>query len=233
MCECDSTCHDLECCVQNGASFQVHQEPINPPHTSSSSSSCYQSPPKQPVPPPHSHTHSHTPPSFNSTSISQQQQQQQQQPPAAQPTVDTTTIPHLTLMQYGLPSNSTATALPPGYLALPYSSLQDMQLQMHQPHQSVVPMPTHVQLGGGIPVVKPVMTADSVLGLNPALQVMGGVPIQQAHLAQLPVAAHGTNPAIMQAPSAVCSWVAPVPVMNSCIVNNPFQPGVMAAPWVK
>ena len=98
-------------------------------------------------------------------------------------------------------------------------------------------MPAQIQLNGAIPVVKPMMTmADSVLGFNPALQVVGGVPVQQAHLAQLPMAAAahaGGNHAIMQAPSAVCSWVAPVPVMNSCVVNNPFQPGVMAAPWVK
>ena len=214
--------------MQNGASFHVQQE-LNPSHPSTSSFSS--SPPKQPVPPPHSHTHNHTPPGTSTS------QQQQQPPVVTQPTVDTSSIPHLTLMQYGLPSNSTATALPPGYVALPYTSLQDMQLQMHQPHQSMVPMPTHVQMSGGIPVVKPMMQtmADSVLGLNPAIQVVGGVPMQQAHLAQLPMAAaaHGGNPTIMQAPSAVCSWVAPVPVMNSCIVNNPFQPGVMTAPWVK
>lgn len=225
-------------------SFQVHQELVNPAPssiTSSSSSSSSQSPPRQqPVPPSRGPTHSHTPPSFNSTSISQKQQQQQQTT-LAPPTLDSNTVPHLALMQYGLPNNSTATALPPSYLALPYS-LQDMQqLRMHQqPHQSMVPMPTHVQLAQG--GIQPMMTvADSVLGLNPApLQVVGGVPLQQAHLAQLPAvaaaAAAGTggNPtAIIQAPSAVCSWVAPVPVMNSCIVNNPFQPGVMAAPWVK
>lgn len=91
--------------------------------------------------------------------------------------------------------------------------------------------------------------ADSIVGINPTapgggsggggggcVQVMGtaaaGLSLQQQHMAQLAMA-HG-NPAIMHGPSAIAgSWVAPVPVMNSCVINNPFQPDAMAAPWVK
>ena len=90
---------------------------------------------------------------------------------------------------------------------------------------------------------------DSIVGLNPAapgggggggggcVQVMGtaaaGISLQQQHhMAQLAMA-HG-NPTIMHGPSALSgSWVAPVPVMNSCVINHPFQPDTMAAPWVK
>ena len=92
--------------------------------------------------------------------------------------------------------------------------------------QSLVPMPTHpVQF----PVVKPVMTlSDSMIGLNPGIQVVGGVPLQQAQLAHLAIGHSNPNAGMMQG-----SWVTPVPVMNSCVINNPFQPGIMAAPWVK
>lgn len=149
-------------------------------------------------------------------------------------------------MHYSLPSGhsaavaaaTAAASLPPGYLTLPYSSLHDLQMGMHQ-NPSMVPIAAHIQLNnGGIPLVKPIMTlSESMIGLNhPGIQVVGGVPLQQAQLAQLSMG-HG-NPsamatAMMQAPSAVGSWVTPIPVMNSCVIDNPFQPGTMAAPWVK
>jgi hypothetical protein len=140
-------------------------------------------------------------------------------------------------MQYSLPQTTQAAAaaasLPPGYL-VPYPSL-DLQLRMNpHPHQTM--LPAHIQLGSGaIPVM-----ADSIVGLNPApsgggVQVVGtaaGIPLQQQQMAQLAMA-HG-NTAIMHGPSAMAgSWVAPVPVMNNCIINHPFQPDTVAAPWVK
>jgi len=82
--------------------------------------------------------------------------------------------------------------------------------------------------------VKPIMTiSDSVIGLNPALSVMGGVPIHQAQLALAHSNPHsGIGATVVQGPP-LGSWVAPIPVMNSCVISNPFQPGVMPAPWVK
>ena len=204
--------------MQNGVStFHIH-----PAFSSSSSSSSSQSSPC------HSHTPPDLPPSF-STSTSQQQQQQQQQH-SIKPTIDTTTapqpVPHVALMQYSIPGTSTAN-LPQGYLAVPYSSLQDIQLRMQQPM-----LPPHMQLGTGMAAPVMTMASDSVIGLAPAgVQMMGG-PVQQAQLAQYAMAHGGSNPnaALMQGPG---SWVTPVPVMNSCVMNNPFQPGAMATPWVK
>ena len=85
-------------------------------------------------------------------------------------------------------------------------------------------------------MVKPVMTmSSSLIGLNPGggVQVMSGVPLPpQAQLAHVAMGGQ-SNAAVVQGPSAVGSWVTPVPIMNSCVINNPFQPGIMAAPWVK
>lgn len=82
--------------------------------------------------------------------------------------------------------------------------------------------------------MKPVMTmSDSVIGLNPP--VVGGVPLQQAQLTMAHSNPHAvaTATAVMRGPAGVGSWVAPIPVMNSCVINNPCQPGVIPAPWVK
>lgn len=83
----------------------------------------------------------------------------------------------------------------------------------------------------GVPVTKPVMSMDSIIGLNPGIPVLGGIPLHQA---QLVMGAHGNmNTAPMVQGTAMGSWVTPVPTMDSCVINNPFQPGTMAAPWVK
>lgn len=164
---------------------------------------------------------SHTP--FSTASSQHQQPHQQHQPLPPHSTVITSAPQgsQLTLMQYSLPHPHSNAAIPPGYLAMPYASLQDLQLRMHQ---SMLP---HVQLGSaGIPGMT--VPESSLIGMNPGFQVMAtaGIPLQQSQLA----VAH-SNAAVIQGPMG--SWVTPVPVMNNCIINHPFQPDTMATPWVK
>ena len=109
----------------------------------------------------------------------------------------------------------------------------------------------------GVSLVKPVgmdaiacgTTAEPLLSLNPAVAAAaanGATTIQMVnglHLQAGPFAGH-TVPlaAVAAAPSdlnnavfhsaASGQWMAPVPVVGSCIVN-PLQPGIMATPWVK
>lgn len=167
-----------------------------------------------------------------------------------------TSTPHLTLMQYNLPANTVvapaaaaaAAGYPPGYVAVPYSSMQELQMRMQQ---SLVPVPTQLHLSNGLQVMKPMMTmSESVVGLNLGVQMVGGLPpptLQQAQLAGIAAGAppaHTTNstsaaaamvqgPATVQEPATVGSWVTPIHGINSCVFNNPFQPGIMATPWVK
>lgn len=174
------------------------------------------------------HHHHHT----------QQQQQQQQQ--------------QLALLQmYGLPAASavpTATAMP-GYMAVPYSSVQEVQLRMHQLAVAANAATTGAaSLHPGVPLVKPVgmdgsIPAESLLSLNPAAATAGTVHmVNGLHLQAAPFAAAHTVPlaAVAAAPSdlnnamfhgaASGQWMAPtVPVVGSCIV----QPQIMATPWVK
>ena len=174
-------------------------------------------------------------PSMPVTAAQQQQQQQQQQ--------------QLALLQmYGLHAASavptTVPAAVPGYMAVPYSSMQEVQLRMHQ--LAAAANVTGASLHPGVSVVKPVGMdsvapgTESLLSLNPAgaVQMVNGLHLQAA-----PFAAH-TVPlaAVAAAPSdlnnavfhsaASGQWMAPVPVVGSCIVN-PLQPGIMATPWVK
>lgn len=205
----------------DGSSFRIHPN---------FSSTYFQSPSNLPQ--------SHAPPSSFSAVVSSQQPQHQP-PVPTQPTIVTSAphMPHLALMQYTLPQ-TTAANLPPGYLAVPYSSL-DLQLARMNPHPHQTLLP-HIQLGSG---AIPVMT-DSIVGLNPApsggggsggcVQVMAtaGMSMQQQQQQQMTqLAMAHNNAAIMHGPSVIAgSWVAPVPVMNS---HHPFQPDTMAAPWVK
>lgn len=166
-------------------------------------------------------------------------------------------MPHYTLMQYSIPPNhpvavtaaapslhpgylppnhpvavtaaaTAAPSIPPGYLALPYSSLQELQLiQQNQAMAVAAAGPTHIQLNaGGIPVI-------GIGGGCGNVQMIGGVPIQQAQLAQLGLT-HGIPPSTHHTAAIVPSSMGPsvggLPIVNSCV---PFHPGVMAAPWVK
>ena len=151
----------------------------------------------------------------------------------------------MALMQYNLPANLVTaapaavapTGYPPGYLAVPYSSMQELQLQMQQ---SMVPIQTQLQLNNRLQVMKPMMTlSDNSVGLNFGVQVAGGLPptLQQAQLAGMTadnLHGHTSNSsvtaAMVQAPAAVGSWVTPVHGVNSSMLNNPFQPCIMAAP---
>jgi hypothetical protein len=187
------------------------------------------------------HHHHHT---------QQQQHQQQQQQQLA------------LLQMYGLPAAAAPTAVPtaataavPGYMAVPYSSVQDVQLRMHQlavaANAATTGAAAAASLHPGVSLVKPVgmdgsggIPAESLLSLNPAgtVQMVNGLHLQAAPFAT--AAAH-TVPlaAVAAAPSdlnnavfhgaASGQWMAPtVPVVGSCIVN-PLQPQIMATPWVK
>lgn len=142
----------------------------------------------------------------------------------------------LALLQvYGLQPNM---ATVPGYMAVPYS-MQEVQLRM----QSFVPPSAVASLGGnaGIPLAKPAdgtpnqMAVDSSLNLN-SVQVMNGLHFQTPFTQSVPIAAatlapNDLNSVMMQGTAG--SWMAPVPVIGNCIINNPFQPGIMATSWVK
>ena len=163
---------------------------------------------------------------------------------------------------YGLPA-ATASAVPtaataavPGYMAVPYSSVQDVQLRMHQLAVAANAATTGAaaaSLHPGVSLVKPVgidgsgggVPAESLLSLNPAgaVQMVNGLHLQAAPFAA--ATAHTAVPlaAVAAAPSdlnnavfhgaASGQWMAPtVPVVGSCIVN-PLQPQIMATPWVK
>ena len=189
----------------------------------------------------HHHHHHHT----------QQHQQQQQQ--------------QLALLQmYGLPA-ATASAVPtaatatvPGYMAVPYSSVQDVQLRMHQlavaANAATTGAAAAASLHPGISLVKPVgpgmdgsgggIPAESLLSLNPAgtVQMVNGLHLQAAPFAAatahtVPLAAVAAAPSDLNNAvfhgAASGQWMAPtVPVVGSCIVN-PLQPQIMATPWVK
>ena len=171
-----------------------------------------------------------------SVAAAAQHQQQQQQ---------------LALLQmYGLPAAVPAAAMPGSYMAVPYSSVQEVQLRMHQ--LAAAANVVHP----GVSLVKPVgmdsMAAaaahgaaptESLLHLNPsggaaAVQMVNGLHLQAAPFASqtVPLAAvaaapNDLNNAVFHG-AASGQWMAPVPVVGSCIVN-PLQPGIMTAPWVK
>lgn len=206
------------------------------------------------------HLQQDSPPSHNPQQQPHHVQQHQQQaapltsntqpfPPQHTSTAPAiTSAPHLTFMQYNLPNNTVvataapppaATGYPPGYLAVPYSSMQELQLRMQQ---SLLPIPTQLHLSNGLQVMKPMMTmSDNVVGLNLGVQMVGGLPptMQQPQLAGIATCApigHTTassSAAMVQGPATIGSWVTPVHGVNSCVFNNPFQPGIMATPWVK
>ena len=99
----------------------------------------------------------------------------------------------------------------------------------------------HIQTlpNASISMVKPTTVNDSILSLN-SLPMLNALHVQQPPFAAqtVPIAAvapSDLNCALMQGGlTASGSWVAPgVPVIGSCIVNNPLQPGFVAAPWVK
>lgn len=164
----------------------------------------------------------------------QQQQQQQQQ---------------LALLQmYGLPAAVPAAPMPGSYMAVPYSSVQEVQLRMHQ-------LAAASNVHTGISLVKPVgmdsmargAATEPMLSLNPgggatAVQMVNSLQLQAAPFAAaaaghtVPLAAVAATPSDLN--NAVFhsttsgQWMAPVPVVGSCIVN-PLQPGIMTAPWVK
>ena len=166
-----------------------------------------------------------------------QQQQQQQQ---------------LALLQmYGLPAASAVPAAAvPSYMAVPYSSMQEVQLGMHQLAVATNTAAGAASLHPGVSLVKPIgmdgMTAESLLSLNHAAATAGAVQmVNGLHLQAAPFATAHTVPlaAVAAAPSdlnnavfhsaASGQWMGPtVPVVGSCIVN-PLQPQIMATPWVK
>ena len=112
--------------------------------------------------------------------------------------------------------------------------------------------------GGGVSLVKPVVGMDSVAGgaetllsFNPAaaaaatcgpttVQMVNGLHLQAAApfgghsipLAAVAAAPSDVNNAVFHG-AASGQWMAPVPVVGSCIVNPLQQPGIMATPWVK
>ena len=131
---------------------------------------------------------------------------------------------------YGLQPNAAAV---PGYMAVPYS-MQEVQMRM----QSFV-QPAPLASTAGISLVKQTtgvpnqMVARGALESNPnlnAVHMMNGVHLQ-APFAHVPVAALAPSDLNMHS-STTGSWVAPVPVISSCIIN-PFQPGIMPTSWVK
>ena len=145
-------------------------------------------------------------------------------------------------MYGGLPPGM---AVPGGYLAVPYS-VPEMQLQM-QPFVPAAVAPavraTPPQLAGraGLSLVKPM--ANHVAGCGGgdlstnSVHLVGGVPLQAGPYGQpVSLAAVAPGPSDVGAvmlPGNSGSWVGTVPVIGSCVINNPFQPGIMAAPWVK
>lgn len=160
------------------------------------------------------------------------QQQQQQQ---------------LALLQmYGLPAVP-AAPMPGSYMAVPYSSVQEVQLRMHQ-------LAAASNVHTGISLVKPVgmdsmgrgAATESMLSLNPggsatAVQMVNSLHLQAAPFAAaaghtVPLAAVAAAPSDLNSAvfhsTASGQWMAPVPVVGSCIVN-PLQPGIMTTPWVK
>ena len=159
---------------------------------------------------------------------------------------------------YGIPAANAvpAAAVPGGYMAVPYSSVQEVQLRMHQ-MAAAANVAGGASLHPGVSLVKPVgmdtithgtTAADSLLGLNPAvaggataIQMLNGLHLQAAPYAAghtVPLAAVAAtgpsdlNNAAVFHGAASGQWMAPVPVVGSCIVN-PLQPGIMATPWVK
>ena len=90
-------------------------------------------------------------------------------------------------------------------------------------------------------MMKPIMS-ESVVGLNlgVGVQVAGGLPpsLQQVQFAGMAPGAplgQATNSslvtsAMVQGPAPTGSWMTPTHGVNSCMFNNPFQPGIMAAP---
>ena len=158
------------------------------------------------------------------------------------------------LQMYGLPAAAPAipaTAMPGGYMAVPYSSMQEVQMRMNQ--LAAAASVTGASLHPGVSLVKPVgmdsMTngAETLLSLNPAAAACGPATVQMVNGLQLQAAPYGSHSipiaAVAAAPTDVNNavfhgaasgqWMAPVPVVGSCIVNPLQQPGIMATPWVK
>ena len=159
------------------------------------------------------------------------------------------------LQMYGLPAAAPAipaTAMPGGYMAVPYSSMQEVQMRMNQ--LAAAASVTGASLHPGVSLVKPVgmdsMTsgAETLLSLNPAaagacgpatVQMVNGLHLQATPYGShsIPIAAVAAAPSDMNNAvfhgAASGQWMAPVPVVGSCIVNPLQQPGIMATPWVK
>ena len=136
------------------------------------------------------------------------------------------------LQMYGLQSNAAAVS---GYMAVPYS-MQEVQMRM----QSFV-QPAPLVSTAGISLVKQAagvpnqMVARGALESDPnlnAVHMMSGIHLQQAPFAHVPMAALAPSDLSVHGSTAGGSWVTPVPVIGSCIIN-PFQPGIMPTSWVK
>ena len=115
-------------------------------------------------------------------------------------------------MYSGLPQSGVL----PSYMALPYPTLQDLQLS-YLPAQGMSLAPSSVPMVRPVPAVSTAadinMHLSGALQLAPSVTSLGPVPDMASVL-----------------PGA--SWIAPVPVFGSCIVN-PFHPGILTTSWVK
>ena len=118
----------------------------------------------------------------------------------------------------------------PGYMAMPYS-LQEVQMRMQSFMQPAAtaggpPLVTNT----GISLVKQMARAPNQMApdSNLNLQMVNGVQAPFPH--SVPIATLAPSDYVFH--GAPESWMAPVPVFGSCIVN-PFQPGIMATSWVK
>ena len=131
---------------------------------------------------------------------------------------------------YGLQPNAAAMS---GYMAVPYS-MQEVQMRMQSFMQ-----PAPMVSTAGISLVKQAagvpnqMVAGGALDSDLNLHMVNGIHLQ-APFTHVPVATLAPNDlsnAVMHG-STTGSWIAPVPVIGSCIIN-PFQPGIMPTSWVK
>ena len=157
----------------------------------------------------------------------------------------------LALLQlYGVHPTITSTAAGPsiqpagGYLAMPYPNMHDVPLVQF----AAVP-----QLDGtnSIAMIKPGMASEPVaLALNPATAVqmggpgvpatavqMGGPGVQHVQpYAHGPIATAvdaGNGGLVYHGGAVSGSWMAPVPMIGGSCIVNPFNPGILATPWVK
>ncbi len=119
--------------------------------------------------------------------------------------------------------------------AVPSYSLQDLHMRM-QSYAPTLPGAPGAALvaNAGISLVKPAAGMPTVVDSN-SMSLVNGLHLQAPFAQSMPVAAtlapsDLNTAAVMHGPQG--SWVGPVPVFGSCIVN-PFPPGMMATSWVK